>query len=116
MAGRDKLVVLWSIQDHISSLAADPGPAKSPGSGGSGLKNTSKVGGSNDKPIDSPTIGPRGTYQGHENTVEDVQFCPSRYVSLLKSNASLIAFRIMTHVEIGTSMFFQSYYTSHSSI
>lgn len=109
MAGRDKLVVLWSIQDHISSLAADPGPAKSPGSGGSGLKNTSKVGGSNDKPIDSPTIGPRGTYQGHENTVEDVQFCPSRYVSL-------VAFRIMTHVEIGTSMFLQSYYTSHSSI
>lgn len=78
MAGKDKLVVLWSIHDHISSLAVDPGPAKSPGSGGSGLKNASKVGGSNDKPVDSPTIGPRGTYQGHEDTVEDVQFCPSR--------------------------------------
>lgn len=77
MAGKDKLVVLWSIQDHISSLAADPGSGKSPGSGSAGSKSTSKVGPS-DKPVDSPTIGPRGTYQGHEDTVEDVQFCPSR--------------------------------------
>lgn len=74
--GKDKLVVLWSIQDHISSLAADPGSGKSPGSGSAGSKSTSKVGPS-DKPVDSPTIGPRGTYQGHEDTVEDVQFCPS---------------------------------------
>ena len=77
MAGKDKSVVMWSIQDHISSLATDPVSAKSPGSG-SGSKNTSKTGGASDKLVDGPTIGPRGTYQGHGDTVEDVQFCPSR--------------------------------------
>ncbi|KAA8541687.1 hypothetical protein F0562_022839 [Nyssa sinensis] len=75
--GKDKSVVLWSIQDHISTLAADPGSSKSPGSSGTSIKHTSKTGGSNDKPADGPTIGPRGIYQGHEDTVEDVQFCPS---------------------------------------
>ncbi|KAL6972609.1 WD-40 repeat-containing protein msi4, partial [Sarracenia purpurea var. burkii] len=75
--GKDKLVVLWSIHDHISSLAADPGSAKSPGSGSASIKNTSKVGGAGDKSVDGPTTGPRGTYQGHVDTVEDVQFCPS---------------------------------------
>ncbi|RVX16854.1 WD-40 repeat-containing protein MSI4 [Vitis vinifera] len=64
--GKDKSVVLWSIQDHISTLAADPGSAKS----------TSKAGGGNDKPVESPSIGARGIYQGHDDTVEDVQFCP----------------------------------------
>ncbi|THF95048.1 hypothetical protein TEA_029649 [Camellia sinensis var. sinensis] len=75
--GKDKLVVLWGIQDHISSLASDPVSAKSPGSGGASTKNAAKAGGGTDKPVDSPTIGPRGTYQGHGETVEDVQFCPS---------------------------------------
>lgn len=78
MTGKDKSVVLWSIHDHISTLAADQGPTKSPGSGGSKSKHTSKVGGANDKASDGPSIGPRGIYQGHEDTVEDVQFCPSR--------------------------------------
>ncbi|KAJ9692061.1 hypothetical protein PVL29_011245 [Vitis rotundifolia] len=64
--GKDKSVVLWSIQDHISTLAADPGSAKS----------TSKAGGGNDKPVESSSIGARGIYQGHDDTVEDVQFCP----------------------------------------
>ncbi|RWV89735.1 hypothetical protein GW17_00048101 [Ensete ventricosum] len=31
----------------------------------------------NEKRLDSPTVGPRGVYQGHEDTVEDVQFYPS---------------------------------------
>ncbi|XP_059641600.1 WD-40 repeat-containing protein MSI4-like [Cornus florida] len=75
--GKDKSVVLWSIQDHISTLATDAGSTKSPGSGGANIKPTSKTGGGNDKLADSPTIGPRGIYQGHEDTVEDVQFCPS---------------------------------------
>ncbi|OAY36510.1 WD-40 repeat-containing protein MSI4 [Manihot esculenta] len=75
--GKDKLVVLWSIHDHISTLATDPVPSKSPGSGGSNAKHASKVGASNDKPAEKPSIGPRGTYQGHDDTVEDVQFCPS---------------------------------------
>lgn len=69
MTGKDKSVVLWSIQDHISTLAADPGSAK----------GTSKVAGGNEKPLESPSIGARGIYQGHDATVEDVQFCPLRY-------------------------------------
>ncbi|XP_068651904.1 WD-40 repeat-containing protein MSI4-like [Aristolochia californica] len=70
--GKDKLVVLWSIQDHISNAAVDPSSAKS-SSAGSIVKQTSK----SDKSTESPTIAPRGTFQGHEDTVEDVQFCPS---------------------------------------
>ncbi|KAG6780424.1 hypothetical protein POTOM_013281 [Populus tomentosa] len=75
--GKDKLVVLWSIQDHISTLAAEPGLSKSPGSGGFPNKSASKAGGGNDKRTKSPSIGPRDVYQGHTDTVEDVQFCPS---------------------------------------
>ncbi|XP_078432011.1 transducin family protein / WD-40 repeat family protein [Wolffia australiana] len=67
--GKDRSVVLWSIQDHIS--AAAEASAKSPGSSGSSVIKSSKAG------SDSPVIGPRGVYLGHEDTVEDVQFCPS---------------------------------------
>lgn len=69
MAGKDKSVVLWSIHDHISSLAADQGAQKSPGSKGNAA---------NGKPADGPTVEARGIFQGHEDTVEDVQFNPSR--------------------------------------
>ncbi|RXH88760.1 hypothetical protein DVH24_000359 [Malus domestica] len=48
-----------------------------PGSGGGSAKHSSKTGGSNDKLRDSPSVEPRGVYKGHEDTVEDVQFCPS---------------------------------------
>ncbi|KAF2318142.1 hypothetical protein GH714_001090 [Hevea brasiliensis] len=44
--GKDKSVVLWSIQDHITASATDPATAKSPGSGGSIIK---KAGNGNDK-------------------------------------------------------------------
>lgn len=71
-------MVLWSIQDHISAAAADPGATKSPGSGGSIIKQNSKPGEGNDKTADSPSVAPRGIYHGHEDTVEDVTFCPSR--------------------------------------
>lgn len=66
-AGKDKSVVLWSIHDHISTLATQPGITKS--------------GGSDDKPAESPVIQARGVFHGHEDTVEDVQFCPSRYLT-----------------------------------
>ncbi|CAM8899687.1 hypothetical protein QQ045_012439 [Rhodiola kirilowii] len=69
--GKDKSVVLWSIQDHISASTTDPASA------GSIIKNKSPSGGNNDKAADSPSVGPRGIFQGHEDTVEDVQFCPS---------------------------------------
>lgn len=75
--GKDKSVVLWSIQDHISAAATDPAATKSAGSGGSIIKQT-KSGEGNEKAADSPSVAPRGIYHGHEETVEDVTFCPSR--------------------------------------
>ncbi|XP_073295856.1 WD-40 repeat-containing protein MSI4-like [Primulina huaijiensis] len=66
--GKDKSVVLWSIHDHISSLAADQGAQKSPGSKGSAV---------NGKASDGSIVQPRGIFLGHEDTVEDVQFNPS---------------------------------------
>ncbi|KAG0491833.1 hypothetical protein HPP92_005231 [Vanilla planifolia] len=74
--GKDKSVVLWSIQDHISTLG-EGAAAKPPEAftGNSGGKQAGKSG--NNKTLDSPTVEPRGVYQGHEDTVEDVQFCPS---------------------------------------
>ncbi|KAK4481988.1 hypothetical protein RD792_012904 [Penstemon davidsonii] len=65
--GKDKSVVLWSIHDHISSLASDQAE-KSPGS---------KAGTINGKTADGSTVQARGIFQGHEDTVEDVQFNPS---------------------------------------
>ncbi|KAM7480551.1 hypothetical protein LguiA_028764 [Lonicera macranthoides] len=72
--GKDKSVVLWSIHDHISSLATEPGATKSPGSGAA---KTPKGSGSDEKPLDGPSIQARGIFKGHGDTVEDVQFCPS---------------------------------------
>lgn len=69
-------MVLWSIQDHISATATDPAATKSSGAG-SIIKNT-KSGEGNDKAANGPTVAPRGIYYGHEDTVEDVTFCPSR--------------------------------------
>ena len=69
--GKDKTVVLWSIEDHITSAATDSK------SGGSIIKQNSKSGEGNDKTADGPTVGPRGIYCGNEDTVEDVTFCPS---------------------------------------
>lgn len=63
-SGKDKTVVLWSIQDHIASATSDSSTVKSFASGGS--------------IADGPSVGPRGIYCGHDDTVEDVAFCPSR--------------------------------------
>lgn len=69
MTGRDKCVILWSIHDHVATLAAEAV---------SNAKQGSKFGGSSEKVAQGPSIGPRGIYKGHKDTVEDVQFCPSR--------------------------------------
>ncbi|KAL3829984.1 hypothetical protein ACJIZ3_018786 [Penstemon smallii] len=61
LTGKDKSVVLWSIQDHVSTLATDA------------TQSASSV----VKTADNSTVGPRGVFQGHTDTVEDVQFCPS---------------------------------------
>jgi len=64
--GKDKYVVLWSIHDHISTL------------GGGDSTNPSGAAGSIVKSADNASLGPRGIFQGHADTVEDVQFCPTR--------------------------------------
>ncbi|KAL2332282.1 hypothetical protein Fmac_019863 [Flemingia macrophylla] len=66
--GKDKCVVLWSVHDHISTSAVEAG---------SNDKQGSIIGGNNEKGAKSSSIGPRGIYEGHTDTVEDVQFCPS---------------------------------------
>ncbi|KAL2899538.1 WD-40 repeat-containing protein MSI4 [Bienertia sinuspersici] len=74
--GKDKLVVLWSIHDHVSTLATEPGSGK-PVSAGSNIKSAAKTGDGNNGNADSPSLGARGIYKGHDDTVEDVQFCPT---------------------------------------
>ncbi|EMS49693.1 WD-40 repeat-containing protein MSI4 [Triticum urartu] len=68
--GKDKSVVWWSIQDHISGLGDSSKSEASPGASGSKHSKTA-----NEK--DSPKVDPRGVFHGHDSTVEDVQFCPS---------------------------------------
>lgn len=68
---------MCSIHDHISSLAESS--SKSPGSSTPNSSGKRPIKAGNEKSSDSPTVGPRGVYQGHEDTVEEVQFCPSRY-------------------------------------
>nr|AFK39711.1 unknown [Lotus japonicus] len=63
--GKDKTVVLWSIEDHVTSASDSK-------SAGSIIKGEGY-----DKTADGPSVGPRGVYRGHEDTVEDVTFCPS---------------------------------------
>ncbi|GAB2228014.1 hypothetical protein Droror1_Dr00009843 [Drosera rotundifolia] len=71
--GKDKTVVLWSIHDHMSTLATEKAPASS----GTNIKSSSKSIEGNDGPHESTSVGPRGIFSGHEETVEDVQFCPT---------------------------------------
>ncbi|KAL8171644.1 hypothetical protein V2J09_023448 [Rumex salicifolius] len=74
--GKDKSVVLWSIHDHVSTLATEPGSIRPSGTG-SNIKTTSNSSGDENGPSKSPTVAPRGVYRGHSDTVEDVQFCPT---------------------------------------
>ena len=64
-------MVLWSIQDHISGLGDSSKNETSPGASGSKHSKTASE-------KDSPKVDPRGVFHGHDSTVEDVQFCPSR--------------------------------------
>jgi histone-binding protein RBBP4 len=62
---QDKCVVMWSIQDLITSLGVN------------------KSGSSSRVTKHNPKLGPRGVFEGHDATVEDVQFCPSRCLNHL---------------------------------
>lgn len=72
--GKDQCVILWSIEDFTTSVK-DPSPSKpvTPTGGkqkGSGTFQSSLA--------DSTKVAPRGIFKGHSDTVEDVQFHPSR--------------------------------------
>lgn len=56
-------MVLWSIHDHVSTLTGESANPQ----------------GSIVKTADNASLGPRGIFQGHTDTVEDVQFCPTRF-------------------------------------
>ena len=66
-SGKDMCVVLWSIEDFTTS-AKEPSPSKPVTPTGSKQKGVA----------DSTKVAPRGIFKGHTETVEDVQFHPTR--------------------------------------
>jgi histone-binding protein RBBP4 len=75
-AGKDKLVLQWSIEDHITGIQEPyPSRAGTPTAGGGRGSWTTGAGGSDLS--DASSIAPRGVFKGHSDTVEDVQFRPS---------------------------------------
>ncbi|XP_074578271.1 WD-40 repeat-containing protein MSI4-like [Curcuma longa] len=73
--GKDKLVVLWCINDHVSSLLNSASTACFGLLNGSLSYNHSKEA-TNLKISCTPTVAARAMFHGHVDTVEDVQFCP----------------------------------------
>ncbi|CAM6120600.1 unnamed protein product [Calypogeia fissa] len=62
--GQDKRVVLWGIEDHVTNMVES--------------SSSSRPGGGDKSALPPPTtVGPRGVFEGHTATVEDVQFRPS---------------------------------------
>lgn len=85
MAGQDKFVVLWSIHDHISSLALRRAAQQS---------SAYKGGAVSRRAADASTVQARGIFQGHTNTVEDCTFNPSRYQCNLNKKMFKIFFEM----------------------
>lgn len=79
IAGRDHCVVLWSIEDHVTSMH-NQHPSRS-GTPTGGTRQALNTGGSPTDISTATSVFPRGIFQGHTDTVEDVQFRPSRYPS-----------------------------------
>eukprot|EP00249_Psilotum_nudum_P008863 c21560_g1_i2 orf=371-1636(-) len=73
--GKDKCVILWNIQDHITS--AKDSPAAKSGTSAAGKQKSYGSGSANSILTDSPHVAPQGIFKGHTDTVEDVQFHPS---------------------------------------
>ena len=68
--GSDNLVLIWSVEDHITSLSS---PGASGGRAASGEPARKKVRSSDGFTM----VNPRCTFEGHTATVEDVEFHPS---------------------------------------
>ncbi|XP_024395782.1 WD-40 repeat-containing protein MSI4 isoform X2 [Physcomitrium patens] len=69
--GRDKCVLLWSIEDHITTMQEQTPKSITPTAAGS--KQSGTAGGA----ADTTNVYTRGIFKGHTDTVEDVQFRPS---------------------------------------
>lgn len=69
-AGRDQCVVLWSIEDHVTDVQVQTPRSGTP-SWGLCKQTAGAV-------AEATGLYPRGVFKGHTNTVEDVQFRPSR--------------------------------------
>jgi len=87
-AGRDQCVVLWSIEDHITSMQT---PRSGTPSGGG-----SKQSGTAGCIADATHLYPRGIFKGHTNTVEDVQFRPSRWIKFLTFHTHVNVYILMS--------------------
>ncbi|KAI3672719.1 hypothetical protein L6452_38816 [Arctium lappa] len=87
--GKDKSIILWSIHDHISTLATELGLRKSLGASG------------DDKRTESTVIQARGVFRGHEDTIEDVHFSPSSAQEFCSVGDDLCL--ILWYVRIGSS-------------
>lgn len=64
-SGQDAKVILWSVDDKITSIVEPPNYRVGPRLGYSNYE---------------PRVTPRGIFRGHTNTVEDVEFNPIKYV------------------------------------
>lgn len=64
--------MLWSIEDHITSVQEQTPRSGTPTGGGSKQSGAAGVA------ADTTDVYPRGIFKGHTNTVEDVEFRPSR--------------------------------------
>ncbi|XP_020250955.1 WD-40 repeat-containing protein MSI4-like isoform X2 [Asparagus officinalis] len=73
--GQDTMVLLWSIQDYMSTLGGTAS-AKSPAALSENSSGQQAVEARNDKGMEAPMVAPRGCFRGHNGAVEDVQFCP----------------------------------------
>jgi hypothetical protein len=75
--GKDKLVLQWSIEDHITGIQ-EPYPSRAGTPTAGGGRGSWTTGGGGSDLSDASSIAPRGVFKGHSDTVEDVQFRPSR--------------------------------------
>ncbi|CAK9191004.1 unnamed protein product, partial [Sphagnum troendelagicum] len=74
--GKDKLVLQWSIEDHITGIQ-EPYPSRAGTPTAGGGRGSWTTGGGGSDLSDASSIAPRGVFKGHSDTVEDVQFRPS---------------------------------------
>jgi hypothetical protein len=92
--GKDKLVLQWSIEDHITGIQ-EPYPSRAGTPTAGGGRGSWTTGGGGSDLSDASSIAPRGVFKGHSDTVEDVQFRPSRLRATLTTPLHDFHFRFV---------------------